>query len=179
MNKMHQLNNSIVIYQSKNGSIQLDVQVEKDTVWLNQAQMAELFGRDQSVLSRHIGNVFKEGELDRKSNMQNLHIANSDKPITLYNLDVVISVGYRAKSLEGTYFRQWATQVLHEHITQGYTINRTRIKSNYQSFLAAVDNIKKLLPDSKTAEISNENSLMATNAVVPMPLFGFCNKPNC
>jgi hypothetical protein len=92
--------NEISIYQTDSGTI--EVRLEQDTVWLTQAQMVSLFRRDQSVVSRHIGNVFKEGELERKSNMQKTHIANSD------NLDVIISVGYRVKSRQGTRFRQWA-----------------------------------------------------------------------
>ena len=84
----------VVIYQAEDGQTQLDVQLDQDTVWLSQAQLVDLFQRDQSVLSRHIRNVFKEGELDEKSNMQKMHIANSDKPVVFYNLDVIISVGY-------------------------------------------------------------------------------------
>jgi hypothetical protein len=88
----------VVIYQAEDGKTTLEVQLKQDTVWLNQGQLVDLFQRDQSVLSRHIRNVFKEGELDEKSNMQKMHIANSDKPVVFYNLDVIISVGYRVKS---------------------------------------------------------------------------------
>ena len=112
----------IIIYQSPDGQTQLDVQMDKQTVWLSQAQMALLFERDQSVISRHIRNVFVEGELEEKSNMQNLHIANSDKPVVFYSLDVIISVGYRVKSQRGTQFRQWATQRLKDYLVQGCII---------------------------------------------------------
>ena len=95
----------IALYRSKDGSVKLDVQFEEETVWLNQAQMCELFDRDQSVISRHIRNVFKEGELREESNMQKMHISGSDKPVTIYSLDVVISTGYRVKSQRGTEFR--------------------------------------------------------------------------
>ena len=95
----------IIIYQDPDGTTNLDVRLEGDTVWLTQAQMVMLFERDQSVISRHINNIFKEGELDEKSNMHFLHIANSDRPVISYNLDVIISVGYRVKSLRGTQFR--------------------------------------------------------------------------
>jgi len=118
----------VIIYQAEDGTTQLEVQLEQDTVWLNQAQLVDLFQRDQSVLSRHIRNVFKEGELEEKSNMQKMHIANSDKPVVFYNLDVIISVGYRVKSQRGTQFRRWATQVLREHLVQGYTINQKRLQ---------------------------------------------------
>ena len=133
--------NEISIYQTENGTI--EVRLEQDTVWLSQAQMVALFGRDQSVVSRHIGNIFKEGELDRESNMQKMHIANSDKPIDLYSLDVIISVGYRIKSQQGTRFRQWATRLLREHLTQGYTLNRQRLETNARELEAALLLVKK------------------------------------
>ncbi len=118
----------VAIFQAEDGKTRLEVQLEHDTVWLNQAQLVDLFQRDQSVLSRHIRNVFKEGELDEKSNMQKMHIANSDKPVAFYSLDVIISVGYRVKSQRGTQFRQWATRVLREHLVKGYTLNEQRLQ---------------------------------------------------
>lgn len=133
--------NEISIYQSENGTI--EVRLEQDTVWLSQAQIVTLFGRDQSVVSRHIGNIFKEGELERESNMQKMHIANSDKPVEMYNLDVIISVGYRVKSQQGTRFRQWATRTLREHLTQGYTLNRQRLEANARELEAALQLVKK------------------------------------
>ena len=102
--------NEIVILETEDKSLSLQVKMEDETVWLTQAQMIELFDRDQSVISRHIKNVFKE-ELDEKSNMHFLHIANSDKPVALYSLDVIISVGYRIKSKRGVEFRRWANSV--------------------------------------------------------------------
>lgn len=133
--------NEITIYQADNGAV--EVRLGQDTVWLTQAQMVSLFGRDQSVISRHIANVFKEGELVRESNMQKMHIANSDKPVDLYNLDVIVSVGYRVKSQEGTRFRQWATKLLREHLTQGYTLNRQRLEDNARELEAALQLVRK------------------------------------
>ena len=115
--------NEIVIFETEDRSIVLPVAVENETVWLNQSQMIELFGRDQSVISRHIRNVFKEGEVDEKSNMHFLHIANSDKPVAYYSLDVIISVGYRVKSKRGVEFRRWANSVLKQYILKGYAVN--------------------------------------------------------
>lgn len=109
----------IVIYETENGAV--SVRLDSETVWLSQAQMIALFDRDQSVIFRHIRNVFNEGELPEESNMQKMHSANSDKPTVVYSLDVIISVGYRVKSIQGTRFRQWATSLLKEHLTQGYT----------------------------------------------------------
>ena len=118
----------IALYQADDGQTQLQVKLEQESVWLTQAQMGELFSRERSVITKHIRNVFSEEELDEKSNVQNMHIAHSDKPITLYNLDVIISVGYRVKSKQGTRFRQWATQVLRNHIVTGYTVNEQRLR---------------------------------------------------
>jgi hypothetical protein len=118
----------IIIYQSVDGQMQLDVQMDNQTVWLTQAQMALLFQRERSVITKHLRNVFIEGELDEKSNVQILHIANSDKPVAFYNLDVIISVGYRVKSQRGTQFRQWATQRLKDYLVQGYAINQKRLE---------------------------------------------------
>lgn len=139
-------NEQIIIYQSKNKDVELSVTVDQETVWLTQAQMTKLFGRDRTVITKHINNIFREEELVEKSNVQNMHLANSDKPVKTYNLDVVISVGYRVKSIEGTRFRQWATKILKDHIYKGYTINRQRIKGNYDEFLKAVEDVKNLLP---------------------------------
>jgi len=97
----------IIIYQPDN-TLQLEVRLENETVWLTQAQMCVLFGRDQSVISRHVNNVFKEKELEAESNMQILHITNIDRPVAFYSLDAIISVGYRIKSTQGTQFRIWA-----------------------------------------------------------------------
>ena len=116
--------NKIIIYQSEDGETQIDVRLENDTVWLTQAQMAELFQKDQSVIARHIANVFREGELEKVSNMQILHNTLSKyKPTAVYNLDVIISVGYRVKSKRGTAFRIWARMVLKDYLIKGYAVN--------------------------------------------------------
>ena len=117
--------NQIVVYQP-NETVRLDVRLENETVWLTQEQMSLLFGRDQSVIARHVGNIFKEGELDRNSvYAKNAYTASDGKTyqVAFYNLDVVISVGYRVKSVQGTRFRQWATGVLKEYLIRGYAVN--------------------------------------------------------
>ena len=114
--------NQIVVYQP-NETVRLDVRLASDTVWLTQAQLCDLFKRDVSVISRHIKNIFSEGELEKESNLHFLQSANSDRPIALYSLDVIISVGYRVKSVAGTRFRQWATKVLKEYLLRGYSFN--------------------------------------------------------
>jgi len=122
-------NSEIIIYQTEDGKTRIDCRFEAETIWLTQAQMAELFQRDRSVITRHINNAIAEGELDQKSNVQFLHIANSDKPVAFYNLDVVIAVGYRVKSPRGTQFRRWATTVLHEYLQKGFSINDDFLKN--------------------------------------------------
>ena len=113
----------IILYQPDE-AVRLEVHLEDGTVWLTQAQIAELFQRDRTVITKHINNVFKEKELEEKSNVHFLHIANSDKPVKFFSLDVIISVGYRVKSVRGTQFRQWANKILKEYLLKGYSINQ-------------------------------------------------------
>lgn len=117
----------LVIFKAQDGNVKLDVKLEDETVWLTQNQMSELFARDRSVITKHIKNIFKENEVDEKSNVHFLHIANSDKPVALYSLDVIISVGYRVKSKRGVEFRKWANSVLKDYILRGYAVNNNRI----------------------------------------------------
>ena len=133
----------IVVYQP-NETVRLDVRLENETVWLTQAQLCELFQRDVSVISRHIKNIFVEGELEKESNLHFLQIANSDRPVALYSLDVIISVGYRVKSVIGTRFRQWANKVLKEYILRGYAIN-DRIERLEQKVLKHDEQINLVL----------------------------------
>ncbi len=114
--------NQIVVYRP-NETLRLDVRLENETAWLTQAQLCHLFQRDVSVISRHIKNIFREEELDKEGNLQFLQIANSDRPVALYSLDVIISVGYRVKSIAGTRFRQWASRVLKDYLLRGYAVN--------------------------------------------------------
>ena len=118
------MNNSIEIYRSQDGSVQLNVKLENETVWLSANQMAMLFDRDAKTIRKHINNVFADGELEKESNTHFLRVANSDKPVPFYNLDVIISVGYRVKSQQGVQFRRWATSVLKQYLIKGYVINQ-------------------------------------------------------
>lgn len=149
--------NNVVIFETKDSEISLKVAVENDTVWLTQAQMTELFNVDRTVITRHINNVFKEGELQRESNVQKMHIANSDKPVQFYNLEVIISVGYRVKSKRGVEFRQWASKVLKQYIIQGYAINEKRLEALQRT----VDIQTKML--ACTLDTSEEDVLKAVN----------------
>lgn len=137
----------MVIYQTEDGKASVDVMLENETVWLTQKQMALLFDKDQSVIARHIANVFEEGELD-KSNMQILHNTMFKyRPTAVYNLDVIIAVGYRVRSQRGTQFRRWATERLKEYIVKGFTIDVERLKGNaggqyWYDLLATIKDIR-------------------------------------
>ena len=117
-------NNQIIIYQTDDDQTQIDVRLENETVWLTTQQMAMLFDREESNIRRHVINVFKEGELEKENNVHFLHVNGVKKPVHFYNLDVIISVGYRVKSRRGTAFRIWATKVLKEYMLRGYAINQ-------------------------------------------------------
>jgi hypothetical protein len=114
----------IILYQTSDSQTALEVRFEEETVWLTQAQMVDLFGRDRTVITKHINNIFKQNELIEKSNVHFLHNAISDKPVKLYSLDVIISVGYRVKSLRGTQFRIWANNILKSYLLKGYAIRK-------------------------------------------------------
>lgn len=118
----------IVIYRAKDKKIQLEVKLEQETVWLSQEQIARLFKTERSVITKHLGNIFLSKELEEKRNVHFLHIPLSDKPVKFYNLDVVISVGYRVNSSRATQFRIWATNILKRHLIDGYTLNKKRLK---------------------------------------------------
>ncbi|MCD6526860.1 MAG: virulence protein RhuM/Fic/DOC family protein [Desulfuromonas sp.] len=142
----------VVIYQTEDGETALDVQLEQDTVWLNQEQMAELFGRERSVITKHLRNIFKEGELEESAvRAKYAHTASDGKTYQtqFYNLDVIISVGYRVKSQRGTQFRQWATRLLREHLVKGYTINQQRLEEQTEK-LVEMQRVVELL--SRTLE---------------------------
>ncbi|MBP6948974.1 MAG: virulence protein RhuM/Fic/DOC family protein [Candidatus Pacebacteria bacterium] len=142
------IKNNLVIYQAKSGAIELKGDVGRETVWATQAEIVSIFGVDQSVVSRHIKNLFKDGEIEEKSNMQKMHNAISDKPVTLYSLDVILGVGYRTNSKVAIEFRKWATKTLRNYIVDGFVVDKKRIVKNYAHFLSIVDDVKKLLPES-------------------------------
>lgn len=134
--------NQIVLFESNDQEVTIPVNLDSQTVWLTQAQMAQLFDRSIGVVSRHIKNVFAEGELEQKSNLHILQKCSSDRPTTLYSLDVIISVGYRVKSQRGVEFRRWATNVLHRYIIQGHVENERRLEQ-----LGTVAQIIERLPE--------------------------------
>jgi len=136
----------VVIYQAKNGAIELRGDFKRETIWATQDQIVNLFDVDQSVVSRHIKNIFIDKEVEEKSNMQKMHNANSDKPVTFYSLDVILGIGYRTNSKVAIEFRKWATKTLRSYIVGGFAINKSRIAKNYEQFLSVVEDVKRLLP---------------------------------
>jgi len=143
---------NITIYQAKNGAIEFRGDFEQETIWGNLNQISDLFGRDKSVISRHIKNIYKTGELDNMATVAKIATVQKEgerevsREIEYYNLDVILSVGYRVDSKQATQFRIWATKTLKQHLLQGYTINKKRIGDNYEKFMQAVADVKALLP---------------------------------
>ena len=132
----------IIIYEPADGG-HVTVRLEGESLWLTQEQIADLFKRERSVITKHLRNIFQDGELVEESNVQNLHIAGSDKPVKFYNLDAIISVGYRVNSKRGTQFRQWATGILRDHLMQGWTLDRARFEHNAAELEAALALVRK------------------------------------
>ena len=152
--------NKIVIYQTEDGQTQIDVRLENETVWLTQAQMAELFQKDQSVVARHINNLFKEGELQKDSNMHFLHNTQYKyRPTTIYSLDVIISVGYRVHSKRGTEFRIWARQIIKDYLVKGYAVNQ-RIHSEQMAELRQLVQMVGRTIQSKQIQPDDENQAL-------------------
>ncbi|NDK19753.1 virulence RhuM family protein [Candidatus Gracilibacteria bacterium] len=136
----------LVVYQTENGSIALQGDLGDDTIWATQKQISELFDVDIRTINEHLQNIFKTGELSQEGVIRKFRITASDGKnyeTQHYNLDAILSVGYRVNSKTATKFRRWATTTLREHITQGYTINPSRIEQNYEQFLKAVEEFKK------------------------------------
>lgn len=125
------LNDKIVIYQTADGQMSIDVKLENDTVWLSANQMAILFDRDEKTIRKHINNVFSEGELEKENNTHFLRVDGVKQPVAFYSLDVIISVGYRVKSQRGTQFRIWANKVLKEYLIKGYAVNKALTEQRY------------------------------------------------
>lgn len=158
MNK-DELDNKIVIYQAEDGKTQLDVKLENETVWLTQAQMTELFQTTKQNISLHINNIFEEGELNSKATVKEyLTVQHEGKrtvrrKVKYYDLDVIISVGYRVKSIRGTRFRQWATSVLRDYLIRGYAINQCIREENYRQMIQLVRSMARTV---KLQDLSKE-----------------------
>ena len=139
----------ILVYEAADGGVRVDVRLDSDTVWLTQDQMSQLFGRERSVVTKHVQNVFREGELEARATSAKFAQVRPEggrtvkRDVDHYNLDVIISVGYRVKSAQGTRFRQWATSTLREHLVKGYTLNRQRLEQNARELETALALVRK------------------------------------
>lgn len=144
-------NNNVIIYQAKSGAIELKGDIKHDTIWATQAQIAELFGVNVRTISEHLVNIFKSKELDKDSVIRNFRNTATDGKVyntQFYNLDAIISVGYRVNSKTATEFRKWATKTLRDYITKGYIIDRKKIQKNYSEFLKTIESIQNILPEN-------------------------------
>lgn len=140
-----QPNNQVIIYEDSNGEVKIDVSLENETVWLSQKQMEMLFDKSKKTISEHIGNIFKEGELEKDSVVRNFRTTASDGKnydVAYYNLDMIISLGYRVNSKRATSFRVWATKVLKEYLINGYAINQKRLEQKSLKELKVTQNKK-------------------------------------
>ena len=161
---------NMIIYQAKNGAIMLRKDAKKETLWANQKEIAQIFSVSPQNITIHLKRIFNERELSKNSTCkESLQVQMEGKrkvkrKILEYNLDVIIAVGYRINSIIGTKFRQWATKTLRSHIVQGYTLNATRIKKNYDDFLRAVEDVKKLIPAQGTLGTDETLELVKTFA---------------
>ena len=151
--------NKIVIYQTEDGQTQIDVRLENETVWLTTNQMAMLFEREESNIRRHVINVFKEGELERENNVQILHVYGVKKPVPFYNLDVIISVGYRVKSKRGTAFRIWARKILKDYLVKGYAINERLRKEQIGELRQLVGMLGRTIQSQPLLSTDESNAL--------------------
>lgn len=151
--KKQRIKNEAIIFQGKTGAIELKGDFRMDTIWANQEQIADIFGIERSVVTKHIRNILNDKELNEKAVCAKFaHTAEDGKTyqVQFYSLDVILGVGYRTSSSRATQFRIWATKVLREHITKGYSINRKRISENYDAFIKAMSDIQALLPEQTT-----------------------------
>lgn len=160
------MENELIIFQSENGALELRTNGEKDTVWANLDQIATLFERDKSVISRHINNIFKDEELDRNSTVAKIATVqkegkrNVERQIEYFNLDLILSVGYRVNSKIATKFRQWATKLLNQHITKGYTINEELLKRNKAQFIKTLEDLKILTKENSQLKATDVLTLI-------------------
>ena len=146
-NKLKKLNKGqIVIYKPSKNEIEIRVHFKDETIWLRQNEIADLFGKDRSIITKHVNNIFRDKEIDKKSNVHFLHIAKSDKPVAFYSLDVILAVGYRTNSSRAIHFRQWATKILKEYLLKGYAVNQKRlleVKGKFNQLQETIDFLRK------------------------------------
>jgi len=158
---------SIVIYQTKSGSFELRADASRETIWANRMQMAGMFDVNTPAITKHIQNIYKEKELNRASTSSKMELVQDEsgrkvkRKVDIYNLDVLIAVGYRINSVVGTRFRQWATKTLRTHLVEGYTLNKGRVANNYQQFLKSVEEVKNILSSDMAMDVNSVLELVS------------------
>jgi prophage maintenance system killer protein len=166
--KQKEADNQIVIYQAKSGALELRADADNGTIWATQAEMGKVFNVNAQAITKHLKNIYTEGELSRKGTCSKVEQVQTEgdravrREVEVYNLDAIIAVGYRINSVIGTKFRQWATRTLRQYIVEGYAINRDRVAKNYGQFMEAVKAVKQLLPAG--AAIDTQSVLELVNA---------------
>ncbi len=164
---MNKKNPTLLIYQSPTGQLEFQEDFERETIWENLTQIAMLFGVKIPTVSKHLKNIYAEGELEKEATLSILETVQKEgsrdvkRNIEFYNLDAILSVGYRVNSKQATQFRKWATQTLKQHLVDGYTINKNRISHNYDPFMRAVSDIKALLPGSENIQAEDALELIS------------------
>lgn len=159
--RQNEIKNEVAIYQSESGAIEISVDSNKETLLLTQQQVAQLFDVNKPAISKHVKNIFASAELEKESTVSILETVQMEgdrqviRKIEYYNLDLVLSIGYRVNSIKATMFRRWATKTLKEHIVKGYSVNKERIALNYKLFLKAIEDVKALLPESGKTDTAN------------------------
>ncbi len=149
--------NKIIIY--RDGNIELNSRFDGENVWLRQDEIAKLFGKNRTVITRHINNILKDKEVDEKSNVQKMHFANSDKPVKLYSLDIILAVGYRTNSSKAIKFRKWATKILKDYLIKGYALNQNRIKKRFEEFEKEINLLTNVIKNQELKEIEAKGFL--------------------
>ncbi len=166
-NKKEQKLKTALIYQAKSGAIELRGDFSRETIWATQAQVAKAFSVDLRTINEHIKNIYKTKELTNDSTLRNFRIVQKEgareitRDIKHYNLDMILSIGYRVNSKQATHFRQWATKTLRNYIVDGYAINKKRIAGNYNAFIEAVENVRALLPSGTPIDATSVLELIS------------------
>ncbi|MDQ5911871.1 MAG: Death-on-curing protein [Patescibacteria group bacterium] len=165
--KKENIKSELVTYNTKSGALELKTDIKNETVWATRMEISKIFNVNPQAISKHIGNIYKDKELNRSATSSKMELVQNEagrevhREVDIYNLDMLIAIGYRINSVVGTKFRQWATKTLRSYIVDGFAINRRRIASNYAQFLHVVEDIKKLLPTSETINNSDVVELVS------------------
>ena len=170
------MHSNLAIYQGEKGELEIKLDSQSDTIWLTQDQIGQLFGIDQSVVSRHISNTFRAGEVEKASNMQKMHNANSDKPVAIYSLDIVLSVGYRTSSAKAIKFRQWVNGVLKDYLQKGFVLNQ-KLLTHKQEQILEIQKTLEFLVQHKNLDSFADILAKYTKSLITLNQFDEDNLP--